>query len=373
MAGKRGILVAGLYMMLAASRCVAAQNPVTNPGFENGFTGWASYAYTAPPSGSPAEPVAGCIGLSPCLFDLLSPLTTPEGSKVCGMQASGSTKNGGVFQTFNWTEGPATLSVTARAYSEKFPGDGGGPWDTGCRVRMGLVAGESHNRNDVASWVTFPWGDAWSTRSISVPGSGLYTLFIESLQPSATAVMSTLWDNVTWTQLPPIAGTDLSVQIPGDGGAPESTARITWTTNAASTSRIDYGLTYAYGQVATDPTLTTNHNILLTGLAHTSTYRFRASSTAAAHAPSRAGKKAEGGRELRVELQINEDVRPPTQKEPEQAECGPQEGDGTLETDCHNRIVTRHSAQQTQVVVECDEYQGCVGVSHPHSSNKSIR
>ena len=136
------------------------------------------------------------------------------------MQTSGGTKNGGVYQTFNWVGGPATLSLTARAYSEKFPTDGGGAWDTGCRVRMGLVAGQSQSRDDVTNWVTFPWGDAWSTRSISVPADGLYTLFIESLQPSPTAVMSTLWDNVTWTQLPPISATDLTVSDSRRHGLP---------------------------------------------------------------------------------------------------------------------------------------------------------
>jgi len=202
------------------------------------------------------------------------------------MQAWGETRNGGVFQTFNWVGGPATLYATARAYSEKYPINGGGPLPNACKVRMALLPGQSSNRQDVPSWVDFDWGSAWITRSISVPGPGVYTLFIESEQPYATGILSTLWDNVTWTQLPPItvAEGDPRVVQPGNAAFPESTARIEWTTNVPSSSRVDFGPNQTYGQVVQDSAMLLVHSVLLEGLTHTTTYHFRASSAAAGYA-----------------------------------------------------------------------------------------
>ncbi len=279
-------LVVGICLVLYAAACACAQNPVINPSFENGLTGWTAYGYVPPSGGAPGNPAVGCIGTPPCLFDVLGPPYTPDGANVCGMQAWGDTKNGGVFQTINWVGGPATLYVTARAYSEKYPSNGGGPLPNACRVRMALLPGQSSNRADVTNWLEFEWGDAWFTRSIAVPGPGVYTLFIESEQPYATGVLSTLWDNVIWTQLPLITVNegDPTVVQPGSAGWPESTARIEWTTNVPSTSRVEFGPTQAYGQVVEDSVLRLEHSVLLEGLAHTTTYHFRASSSAPGYA-----------------------------------------------------------------------------------------
>ncbi len=53
-------------------------------------------------------------------------------------------------------------------------------------------------------------------------------------------------------------------------------ATVTWTTSAAGTSQVEYGLTTSYGTFSGfDPTLGTNHSMILTGLAPGSTYYFR--------------------------------------------------------------------------------------------------
>ena len=286
MADNGKALMVGICVVLYAAACACAQNPIINPGFEDGLAGWSVYGYVSPTGGAPAEPLVGCVGLPPRPFDVLRPAYVPQGVSVCGMQAWGETKNGGVCQVFHWAGGPAMLSVTARAYSEKYPTDGGGPLPNACKVRMALVPRETHSRGDVDGWLDFDWGDAWFTRSISVPGPGVYTLFVESEQPYASAVMSTLWDDVAWTELPPItvAPGEPRVVQPGDPARPDSTVRVEWSTNVPSTSRVDFGVSQTYGQVVADSTDSLQHSVLLENLAHSTTYHLRASSSAPGYA-----------------------------------------------------------------------------------------
>ena len=58
---------------------------------------------------------------------------------------------------------------------------------------------------------------------------------------------------------------------------------IAWTTDEESDSRIEYGLTSAYGQsTSTNTTLTTQHSIVVSGLDAATTYHFRVVSRDAA-------------------------------------------------------------------------------------------
>ena len=62
-----------------------------------------------------------------------------------------------------------------------------------------------------------------------------------------------------------------------------SSAQITWTTNEAATSQVEYGLTTSYGSTTTlDPTLVTAHSVTITGLAPSTTYNWRVRSMDAA-------------------------------------------------------------------------------------------
>jgi len=59
----------------------------------------------------------------------------------------------------------------------------------------------------------------------------------------------------------------------------ESTATISWVTDEPATSRVEYGITDAYGLTTpSDEELTTSHNITLTGLEPDITYYFRVKS-----------------------------------------------------------------------------------------------
>lgn len=269
-------LILTIFLPLLACACVWAQGPVSNPSFESGLTSWAAYSYQPGPGANPAEPAAGCVGSQPCRFTLLAPSTIPDGSNVCGIQSCETTGNGGVRQTFTWTGGPASITVSARAYSTRYDST---PFDNGCRVRMGLVVGAAQDRSAVGTWTTFPWSANWLRRTVAVPGQGTYTLFIEAYQPDSSVIMSTLWDKVEFVALPPVMVTS-GPTVTADPAHPDTGVVITWTTNVASSSQVDYGLTPALGSTQVSPELTTNHCVTLSGLTHSSLYYLRITSAA---------------------------------------------------------------------------------------------
>jgi len=61
-----------------------------------------------------------------------------------------------------------------------------------------------------------------------------------------------------------------------------SSATITWTTNEPATSRVDYGLTTAYGSFVSNPNLVTSHSITLIGLSASTLHHFKVTSVDAA-------------------------------------------------------------------------------------------
>jgi glucose/arabinose dehydrogenase len=66
-------------------------------------------------------------------------------------------------------------------------------------------------------------------------------------------------------------------------GITSTAATINWSTNEPADSRVEYGLTTAYGSTTVlDPTLVTSHSLRLTGLRSRTTYHYRVISTDAA-------------------------------------------------------------------------------------------
>src|SRR5207247_9221475 len=92
-----------------------------------------------------------------------------------------------------------------------------------------------------------------STRVISPAGPGAPTATDSSSSPS--------WAAFSLLLRPSVAGT-----------------AITWQTNNAANSRVDYGTTTAYGSNVSDGALVTNHSLTLTGLTAGTTYHYRVTS-----------------------------------------------------------------------------------------------
>ena len=270
--GYRTSLILWLCVGLCLLASGANAQTISNPSFEYGLGGWTAYTYVPDANTNPVEPTAGCVGPG-CAFDLLDPGTPPAGDYACGIQSAATNGNGGIYQSFYWSGGATTLSVTARNYSETALGV---PDDNGCLVRMGVVSDYSSNREDVTSWVSFPWSSSWTTQQLNIPGPGTYTVFVEAYQPDTTHNVSTLWDHVRLGEPVLITG---GPSVMPDPSAPETAAIVTWTTDAPSTSQVDFGATTSYGFSASGTALTTSHSVTITGLTRTSKYQYRVKST----------------------------------------------------------------------------------------------
>jgi hypothetical protein len=88
--------------------------------------------------------------------------------------------------------------------------------------------------------------------------------------------MSTLWDDVRFT--PYVKISNLLLAVPGDVNRPDTTARVTWTTNLPSTARVDYKSETGPWKFVDLPALNWNHNVLLQNLQPGATYIYRVTS-----------------------------------------------------------------------------------------------
>ncbi|MDH7603018.1 MAG: fibronectin type III domain-containing protein, partial [Armatimonadota bacterium] len=107
---------------------------------------------------------------------------------------------------------------------------------------------------------------SWYPFTCIVLGSGL----------SSTTAGNYYYDDVKYGVL----NTIQRISGPDVVESPCGTVTISWKTDIASDSRVDYGPTTAYGYAKSDPMLTKNHTIVLSGLGRASAYHFRVVSTA---------------------------------------------------------------------------------------------
>ena len=63
---------------------------------------------------------------------------------------------------------------------------------------------------------------------------------------------------------------------------------MSWTTNVGASSRVDYGLTPAYGANVSDSTLVTSHSLTLTSLTCNTTYHYQITSVSSGGSASTA-------------------------------------------------------------------------------------
>ena len=75
---------------------------------------------------------------------------------------------------------------------------------------------------------------------------------------------------------------DAAGDLGGVGAPSQSSATVAWTTDEASTSRVDSGTTAAYGANVASAALVTAHSLVVTGLACATTYHYKVTSADAA-------------------------------------------------------------------------------------------
>jgi len=130
----------------------------------------------------------------------------------------------------------------------------------------------SNNGTTWNAWETYAATKSWTLTS----GDGAKTVYVK-YKDNASNISSNYTDNITLdSTTPTISGI-------GAGSISSSTVVISWTTNEASTTQVEYGTTISYGSSTTlDTNLVTSHSVSLTGLSPSTTYNYRVLSRDAA-------------------------------------------------------------------------------------------
>jgi hypothetical protein len=116
-----------------------------------------------------------------------------------------------------------------------------------------------------------PYTTTWNSTGVSDGSHTLYAVAEDTAGNYATSSVS-----VTVRNSPPVISAISS-------GTPTTTsATITWTTDEAATSQVNYGSTTSYGTASSSAALVTSHSITLTGLSASTTYDFQVESVDAA-------------------------------------------------------------------------------------------
>jgi chitodextrinase len=176
-----------------------------------------------------------------------APDTTPP--VISSVASSGVTSSGA---TITWTTNEITDSTVYYGLTTSYGQGSGNPsWGTNHSVVLsGLTAGTTYHYK-IWSWDT----------SANHAESGDYT-FTTAPPPDTT---------------PPVISSVTSSGISSSG------ATITWSTNEASDSQVEYGLTTSYGSsTPLNTNLVTNHSVTLSGLTAGATYHYRVKSKDAA-------------------------------------------------------------------------------------------
>lgn len=130
----------------------------------------------------------------------------------------------------------------------------------------------SNNGTSFSTAETFVPTKAWTLSS----GAGTKTVYLQ-FRDAAGNWSTTVTDTIILDTTAPTISGQTATNITG------STAQVTWATNEAATSRVEYGLTTSYGSTtALDPTLVTAHSVALTALAPNTTFNYRVRSIDAA-------------------------------------------------------------------------------------------
>jgi chitodextrinase len=145
-------------------------------------------------------------------------------------------------------------------------------WDTGedadSRVDYDTVSGPPYTFNTSSGTLT-------NSHSLTLTGlapNTVYRFRVTSKDASNNTATSVELTFQTLDTVAPVISAITVDQIT------QSTARVNWTTDELSDSRVRYGTTITYGSVSYNASLVANHQITLTGLASGTLYNFSVSS-----------------------------------------------------------------------------------------------
>jgi parallel beta-helix repeat protein len=131
---------------------------------------------------------------------------------------------------------------------------------------------------------TVSYADTTHTATLTPTGSlspsTKYTATVSAAKDAAGNAMAAPF---SWSFTTATSTTSPTISAVNESGITANGATITWTTNVASSSQVEYGTTTSYGSSTTlNPSLVTSHSISLSGLSPNTLYHYRVKSADAA-------------------------------------------------------------------------------------------
>jgi hypothetical protein len=235
--------------------------------------------------------------------------TTTALGQLSPLQTAMTNSHGVVLTTLNpgttyYFVAQSTAANGATGYSTTYSFTTTGTQTTPPPVISNVVATSVSNTSETVTWTTdqvassqVNYGltttytlsstlDPTLVTSHSVTLTGLtpgttYDFDVMSANSSALSSSSTNSSFTTTGTAPPPVITNV-----GSSGVTSGTATISWMTDQASTSEVNYGTTTGYGSTASLAGLVTTHSVMLTGLTPNTTYNFDVVSANAANTSS---------------------------------------------------------------------------------------
>lgn len=252
---------------------------------------------TTPPSSTITAP-ANNASIKGTTYSITGTATDGSGSGVNKVEVS--TNGGATYSlatgttswSFSWTlPADGSYTIKTRAYDNQVnvetPGVGVTVTVDNTPPTVSSVAsGSLTSSSAVISWTTIEGAtsqveygtttsygssttlDATLVTSHSIPVSGLSasTLYHYRVKSKDAAGNETISADGTFTTSATADTTAHVISSVQATGVTASGATITWVTDEASDSKVDYGTTTSYGSVATDANAVTSHSVPLTGL-----------------------------------------------------------------------------------------------------------
>lgn len=246
----------------------ALVNVLSNPGFESSLTSWTKVgSFNAYNSGDWAVP-------------------SHSGSKFAGNITSGGVGSGKLYQQVS-VSGDYDFAFSTWYLTDAFNGDRTTEFPTDNFCQIGIdPTGSTNPYSSTIVWSPQKSSqNQWSQVSMTAKAQPPYaqmTLWLNYSMPYAHDWNKAAFDDVFFGRSVPVVVVDTEPVVTS---ITSNSARVSWRTNVASNSRVDYGPTTAYGQNTTVSDAVTFHGVNLSGLAPNTTYHFKVTSAATGYDP----------------------------------------------------------------------------------------
>lgn len=215
---------------------------------------------------SPSQSTSSNAQLSPSLVPPWQPivsLTLGGGGEGGG---GGSSNNNSITPTPDTT--PPSVSLTVPSANSTVGGSSVTLTATASdNVAIANVQFKVDGANIGSAITSSPYTTSWNSTVVT---DGSHTLYAVAKDTSGNYATSSI--SVTVRNTPPV------ISAISPGSATSTSATITWTTDEAASSQVNYGTTSGYGTASSSATLATSHSIILSGLIAGTTYHFQVQS-----------------------------------------------------------------------------------------------